>query len=493
MKAVRWRIGWSLLFTLIFVASAFSRPPNIVFVLADDLGYGDIGAFGQQKIRTPVLDKLAAEGMRFTQHYSGSPVCAPSRCVLMTGKHPGHAWIRDNKEVQPEGQPPLPANTFTLARMLKQRGYSTCATGKWGLGFPGSEGDPLNQGFDRFFGYNCQRHAHNYYPTSLWDNARRLPLRNAPFAAHQRLPGNADALKSDSYASFAGQDYAPDLIRDAAVQFIRTNAARPFFLYFASTIPHLALQVPEDSLNEYRDRWPDQPYTGTNSYLPHRNPRAAYAAMVTRLDRDIGRLVDIVRELGLEQDTLFIFTSDNGPLYSRLGGTDTEFFNSAAGLRGRKGDLYEGGFRVPLIVCWKGRIAAGKHSDRVTGFEDWMPTLAELAGVTPPNGLDGVSFAPTIFGTNQADRPFLYREFPSYDGWQIVRAGEWKLVRHHLKPRPRSAGAKPATELYNISVDPREQRDLAAQNPHVVERLLSIARREHQKSDLFPFPGLDAP
>jgi len=473
--------------------AAISRP-NIVFILADDLGYGDIGAFGQTKIRTPHLDRMAAEGMRFTQHYSGNAVCAPSRCVLLTGRHPGHAWIRDNREVQPEGQPPLPANTVTIAKLLQQQGYVTAAMGKWGLGFPGSEGDPLKQGFNRFFGYNCQRHAHNYYPTSLWDNDRRLVLNNPPFAAHQRFPTNANPADAKEYARYVAKDFAPDLIAQQAFEFIRTNRAQPFFLYFAATIPHLALQVPEDSLAEYRGKFDDAPYTGTNGYLPHFTPRAAYAAMITRMDRDIGRIMSLVRELGLDEKTIFVFTSDNGPLYNRLGGTDTEFFNSASGLRGRKGALYEGGIRVPLIVRWKGRIAANSVSERVTGFEDWLPTLMELLGETKtvPRDVDGLSFAPTLLGRRQEPRAFLYREFPAYNGWQSVRIGDWKGVRHPINPRGRNAPQpKLAIELYDLKSDPNETTDVAARHPEIVARMEKVMAEQHTASELFPFPVLD--
>jgi arylsulfatase A len=481
-------------------ALAAARQPNIIFILADDLGYGDIGAFGQKKIKTPHLDRLAAEGMRFTQHYSGNAVCAPSRCVLLTGKHPGHAWIRDNKEVQPEGQPPLPANTLTLARFLQQNGYATCAVGKWGLGFPSSEGEPLRQGFDRFFGYNCQRVAHNYYPTSLWNNSTRVPLDNPAFLAQQKLSPDADLSSPATFAPFTGKQYAPDVIRDAALEFIRTNATeRPFFLYYATTVPHLALQVPEDSLAEYRGQFPDAPYTGTNGYLPHAAPRAAYAAMITRMDRDIGQLIALIREKKLEDDTLFVFTSDNGPLYDQFGGTDTDFFESAGALRGRKGSLYEGGVRVPLIVKWKGHVKPGSTSDRVTGFEDWFPTIAEIvrgdvALKSQPstlNSWDGESFAKTLRGEKQPEREFLYREFPNYDGWQSVRAGDWKLVRSNLKPRPKNAGATPKTELFNLKTDPAETRDLSAQHPEVVARLMKLAAAQHIRSELFPFPALD--
>ena len=474
-----------------------ARKPNIIFILADDLGYGDIGPFGQKKIRTPNLDRMAAEGMRFTQHYAGNAVCAPSRCVFLTGRHPGHAWIRDNKEVQPEGQPPLPASTITIAKLLKSDGYATAAMGKWGLGFPGSEGEPLKQGFDRFFGYNCQRVAHNYYPTSLWDNDQRVMLNNPAFSAHQKFPTNANPSDPKSYAPFAGQDYAPDLIGRQALEFIRANRAHPFFLYFATTVPHLALQVPEDSLAEYRGKFEDEPYLGTNNYLPQFAPRAAYAAMITRMDRDIGRIMSLVRELGLDEDTIVVFTSDNGPLYGKLGGTDTDFFGSANGFLGRKGSLYEGGVRVPLIVRWKGHIVANSRSDRVTGFEDWLPTFLELAGAAAasvPRDIDGISFAPTLLGKSQPPRGFLYREFPAYNGWQSLRIGDWKGVRHPLNPKGKNAPARKLDlELYDLKRDPGEATDVAALHPDIVARMEKLMREQHTPSKLFPFPVLDRP
>ena len=491
---------WSCVFIwtlgLGFWGFAAERPPNIIFILADDLGYGDIGPFGQKKIRTPHLDRMAAEGMRFTQHYAGNAVCAPSRCVLMTGKHPGHAWIRDNKEVKPEGQAPLPADTITLAKLLREQGYATAAMGKWGLGFPGSSGEPLKQGFDRFFGYNCQAVAHNHYPTSLWDNDKRFALNNPAFSAHQRFPTNADPADEKIYARYQGKDYAPDLIGEQALSFIRDNRTRPFFLYFATTVPHLALQVPEDSLAEYRGQFEDKPFAGTNAndYVPQFRPRAAYAAMITRMDRDIGRMMSLVRGLGLDENTVFVFTSDNGPLYNRLGGTDTEFFDSAKGLRGRKGSLYEGGVRIPMIIRWKGRIAENASSDRVTGFEDWLPTFLELIGAknSISKDVDGISFAPTLLGKKQEPRPFLYREFPAYNGWQSVHLGDWKGLRHPLNPKGRNPPKqKLPLELYHLKNDPTEATDVAAAHPDLVARMEKILREQHTHSELFPFPELD--
>src|SRR5262245_11187620 len=342
--------------------------PNIVFILADDLGYGDLGSYGQTKIKTPHLDQLAAEGMRFTQFYAGSPVCAPSRCVLMTGKHGGHAFIRDNREWKPEGQYPIPAGEVTIAELLKEQGYTTDSFGKWGLGYPGSEGDPNKQGFDVFYGYNCQREAHNYYPDHLWRNQEKVMLE-----------GNDRGL--------TGKQYSHDLIEAEASKFIRENKDKPFFAYVPFTIPHLALQVPEDSLAEYSGKWADPPYDGKNGYLPHLTPRAAYAAMVTRMDRSVGRILELIKQLGLDDNTLVIFTSDNGGAFGevtrdfefrpgRMGGTDYVYFGSTSKFRAFKGSVYEGGIRVPFIARWPGRIKAGVVSELPAVFYDLMPTLA---------------------------------------------------------------------------------------------------------------------
>jgi arylsulfatase A-like enzyme len=468
------------------------RPPNVVFILADDLGYGELGCYGQKKIKTPNVDRLAAEGMRFTQHYSGSPVCAPSRCVLMTGMHTGHSLVRDNKSTPPEGQHPIPPDTATLARLLQKRGYATGAFGKWGLGGPGSTGVPQKQGFDRFFGYLCQGKAHNFYPRWLWDNDKEVELKNPEMKLPDKLPPGADPKDPASYKAYVGKEYSADLIFEQARMFVRDHKGRPFFLYVPTTIPHLALQVPDDSLAEYKGKWDDPPYVGGNGYLPHHSPRAAYAAMVTRLDREVGRIVDLVKDLGLTEQTLFIFSSDNGPLDNHYAGTDSEFFNSTAGLRGYKGSLYEGGFRVPCVVRWKGHIEAGSVSDRVTGFEDWLPTVLELTGNAKdiPRDLDGISFAPTLLGKKQEARPFLYREFPSYGGQQSVRMGDWKGVRQKLMPR---GTAKPNLhiELYNLHDDPSESKDVSAEHPEVVAKIERLFREQHTPSKDFPLPALD--
>lgn len=489
------------------------RPPNIIFLIADDLGYGDIGAFGQTKIQTPNLDKMASQGMKLNRHYSGNPVCATSRCVLMTGKHPGHAQVRDNRETKPEGQYPLVAGTRTLARALHENGYATGGFGKWGLGGPMSDGRPVKQGFDKFFGYNCQAKAHNFYPAYLWDNDTQVFLKNPAFDAHQKFPADSDRNDPANYKRYQGVDYAPDLITEQAVKFIELNKDRPFFLYFPTTVPHLALQVPEDSLAQYQGKFEEIPYDGSRAYLPNLTPRATYAAMVTRMDREIGRILNKVEALGLTENTIVVFTSDNGPLYDRLGGTDADFFQSARDLRGRKGSVYEGGVRVPTLVKFPGRISNGTQSDRVTGFEDWMPTLLSMAGLQSkiPDDLDGIDFSATLFGREQTARAFLYREFPGYGGQQAVWSGKWKAVRQNLN-RGGSAGVQKkaavpknavvkkkntnlppviVTELYDLESDPTESKNVAADHPELVRKLDASMKQEHVPSEVFPIRALD--
>ena len=497
-----WLVVFSVFLSLIQAASA--RMPNIILILADDLGYGDLGCYGQEKIRTPNVDRIAEEGMKFTSHYSGNAVCAPSRCVLMTGKHPGHTFIRNNRGMvrgpvigrgEIEGQFPIPDEEVTLAEVLQDAGYVTGGFGKWGLGGPDSTGAPLRQGFDRWFGYNCQAVAHNFYPTYLWDDDQVIELDNHPFPAHDTFGPDEDPDDPASYERFQGNEYSADLISDQALNFIRDNKDEPFFLFWPSTVPHVALQVPDDSLQEYIGEWNDPPYKGGKGYIPHFKPRAAYAGMITRMDRDIGRAMDLVEELGLDEDTIFIFTSDNGPLHGThegLAGTDNLFFNSHGGLRDGKGSLYEGGIRVPMVIRWKGQIEAGSESDYVTGFEDWLPTLAELVGQeSVPEDVDGISFAPTLLGKSQEERPFLYREFPAYQGQQSIRVGDWKAIRQKLMPR---GNAKPVvkTELYNLKNDRAETKDVAAYHPEILARLESLMKSNRTVSEEFAFPVLDA-
>lgn len=412
----------------------------------------------------------------------------------MTGLHTGHTYIRDNRQAKgfDEGQVPVPAGALKLPLLMSKAGYALGGYGKWGLGPVGSSGSPLKQGFDHFYGYNCQAVAHNYYPTHLWDDAKNFPIDNPKFSAYAKLPADADRADSKSYAAFSGNDYAPDLIAAKAREFVTANKDKPFFLYYPTTVPHLALQVPEDSADGYD--FPETPYPGGNGYLPHRRPHAAYAGMVTRMDRDIGKLLDLLDELKLADNTIVIFTSDNGPLYGHLGGTDSDFFNSAAGMRGRKGSFYEGGYRVPCVVRWPGHIAAGSTSDRVTGFEDWLPTLLTLTGHAAkiPAGIDGIDFAPTLLGTSQPPRDFLYRETPGYAGQQSVRVGDWKAIRTNLNPRPKAKDQKPGDlELYDLATDPAETTNVAAKHPEVAAKLQAILTREHVPSPQFPMPALD--
>jgi len=464
------------------------RQPNVILIVADDLGYGELGSYGQTKIRTPALDRMAEEGLRFTQHYSGSPVCAPSRCALLTGLHTGHAYIRGNDEMgfrgdvwrdlSLEGQRPIPEGTTTIGTVLQQAGYRTGAMGKWGLGGPGSTGAPNRQGFDHFYGYLCQRMAHNYYPPWLWRNDEKDVLDNEYFHPHQGLPENADPDDPAAYAGFTGIEYSHDLIVEEALGFIRDNRDRPFFLYLPFTIPHVALQVPEDSLAEYEGAFPDTPYPGADvtccSYLPHRTPHAAYAAMISRMDRDVGRVLGLVAELGLDEDTVVFFTSDNGP--SWVGGADPDFFDSRGPLRGRKAQVYEGGIRVPLIARWPGRIAPGAVSDLPCAFWDFMPTLAGLAGVDPLPGLDGVSIVPTLLGQQDAQprHEYLYWE---YARSQVVRLGDWKGIR---------PADTDTIELYDLASDLAETTDVAAAHSDVVARIEEIMRTGRTESELFP-------
>jgi arylsulfatase A len=472
--------------------SAADRQPNVVFILADDLGYRELGSFGQKLIRTPHLDELAKQGMRLTQHYSGNAVCAPSRCVLMTGKHPGHAVVRGNKSTPPEGQYPIPDGEVTLAELFRKQGYVTGAFGKWGLGGPDSDGRPLRQGIDRFFGYNCQSHAHSYYPSYLWDNSKRIPLLNEPpIPGHASLKRGADTSDPRSYDRFKGQDYAPDRINAAALEFVRANKDRPFFLYYPTVIPHVALHVPDEELKPYLDMgWNDPPFTREKGggYTPHFTPRAAYAAMISRMDRYIGNLLKLLDELDLADNTLVVFSSDNGTTH--LGQeVDYDFFESVGELRGLKGSLYEGGVRVPTIVRWPGRVAASTTNDRISGFEDWMPTLMDAVGSkeTVPKETDGISLLPTLLGTGQPERPYLYREFPSYGGQQTIRVGKWKAVRQNMQK------GNLEIELYDINADISEQNDVAEDYPEIVNRLAQLMEQVRTPSAVFPLVPLDQP
>jgi arylsulfatase A-like enzyme len=427
-------------------AGGVSRRPNIVLIVADDLGYGHLGCYGQRLIHTPVLDKMASEGVQFRQFYSGSTVCAPSRCVLMTSRHTGHCTIRTNS-----GGVSLLKSEITLGNVVRSAGYRTGAYGKWGLGDACSDGTPDQHGFDEFFGYLHQAHAHSYYPEYLWRNRERVPL-----------PGNRDG---------AQKQYSHDVIFQEALRFVRDNARRPFFLYLPVTIPHADLVVPEDSLAEYRGRFPETPYAGDPAAHrpPIPAPRATFAGMVTRMDRCIGQLLALLRALNLEQDTLVMFTSDNGPAGPDTA-ADPEFFNGAGGLRGIKRDLYEGGIRVPMIARWPGVITPRVDAASVWTFCDMLPTLAELVKATPPGDIDGASALSAVVGNAPLKGPlheFLYWEFRTV---QAVRMGVWKGLRK---------GPGRPLEVYNLDLDPTESNNVASAQPRVVEaieRYLKTAR-----------------
>jgi arylsulfatase A len=436
-----------------------NKKPNIIFIMADDLGYQELGCYGQRKIKTPHIDRLAAEGMRFRQYYVGSAVCAPSRCNLMTGKHGGHAYVRSNYGIgEPgsfQGQLPLPTDTVTIAGLLRQEGYITGAFGKWGLGGVGSTGDPLNQGFDRFFGYNCQSHAHNLYPKYLISDSEKIILE-----------GNTRGL--------TGKHYAPQVVADEMLKFIRENKEKLFFVYYPTVIPHLALQVPEEDLNQYKGKWPETPYE-CKSYLPHPSPRACYAAMISFMDRQVGRIMKLLKELNLDDNTVVFFTSDNGTTYLK-DQVDYEFFNSVGLLCGLKGSLYEGGIRVPMVVRWPGKIKAGTVSDHISAHYDVLATLADIAGAKAPDDTDGISFVSTLLSRpdKQKKHDYLFWDFAGYGGQLAVRMGSWKGIKHNLRNNPDTP-----LELYDLENDVSEKNNVAEEYPKVtasIEKIMLEAR-----------------
>jgi len=483
------------------------QKPNIIFILADDLGYGDLGCYGQERIETPHLDRLAAEGMRFTQHYSGSPVCAPSRCVLLTGKHSGHAYIRGNHEWGErgdvwdyrtmiadstlEGQKPLPAGTPTIASLLQAQGYRTGMVGKWGLGAPHTESIPTRLGFDVYCGYNCQRQAHTYYPVHLYLNEQRLGLDNDTVAPHSQLEPGADPYDPESYAEFALKEYAPDVMFSHLKSFVQNTGEAPFFLYWASPIPHVALQAPSRWVDHYVEKFgEEEPYLGAAGYFPCRHPHATYAAMVSYLDERIGELIHILKEEGKYENTLIIFSSDNGPTYN--GGTDSPWFRSGGPFKSERGwakaFLHEGGIRVPMIASWPGKIAPGSESDHLSAFWDLLPTLCELAGASIPEEVDGISYLPELLGHGtQEKHPYLYWEYPASDGQQAVRMDQWKAIRRNIHQ------GNLALELYNLEEDIQEQHDVADQEPELIRQVEMIMEAEHTHPllDRFRMEALD--
>ncbi len=450
------------------------KRPNVIFILADDLGYGDLGCYGQELISTPNIDKMAADGMLFTQYYAGSTVSAPSRCALLTGYHTGHADIRGNKELPYEGQLGMEERTMTIAEMLKAEGYTTGAFGKWGLGAPGGFGDPNNKGFDEFFGYNCQRHSHRYYPTHLWHNQDKVML-----------------LGNDNYAKKT--TFAPDQIQDKALDFIKSNSknGKPFFAYIAIIQPHAELLAQDDELYaQYDGQFEETPYIATEkgaeygdsefnvmSYSSQPKPRATYATMVSQMDEYVGEIIAQVKDLGIADDTIIIFSSDNGPHLE--GGADPDFFNSNGGLTGYKRSMTDGGIRVPMVAMWQGKIKAGVESDHIGAFWDIMPTLAELCGGELPEDIDGISIAPTLIGkAEQAKHEYLYWE---YRGCAAVRMGDWKAIK--MKDNQKESGK---IQLYNIKADIAESNDVAAEYIEIVEQMSQIFDSAHIYNANFP-------
>jgi len=477
------------------------KKPNIIYILADDLGYGELGVYGQEKIQTPNIDALASNGMLFTQHYSGAPVCAPSRYMLLTGKHAGHARIRGNDEWAErgdvwdyekavndpnlEGQRPILNTTVTLGKVLQNAGYKTAVVGKWGLGAPLTEGIPNKSGFDLFYGYNCQRQAHQLYPKHLWKNEEKIWLENELIAPRTKLDSTANIADIKSYQKFEQKQYAPALMQQEVLQFIDDNKDQPFFMYYASPLPHLPLQVPHEYVDKYVKLFGEEdPYVGNRGYFPNRYPNAAYAGMITYLDDQVGEIIAKLKELDLYDNTIIVFTSDNGPTYT--GGVDAEYFNSAKPFPnnyGRtKGFTYEGGVRVPMIASWPGKIEAGSTTDHISAFWDVMPTFGELVKSEVPNDIDGISFLPTLLGDKtQTEHEFLYWEFPSYQGQQAVRMGDWKGVRKNIFK------GNMIVELYDLKTDPAESNDVAALNPEIVAQIEAIMKREHTPAELDRF------
>ena len=446
------------------VIAAQRGKPNIIFILADDLGYGDLGCYGQKTIKTPNIDKLAAEGMKFTDHYAGSTVCAPSRCCLMTGLHTGHAIVRAN------GNVPLRPSDVTVAELLKRRGYTTGIIGKWGLGEPGTTGIPNKQGFDYWFGYLNQRHAHNYYPEYLWRNEEKYELKNEVnhiIGGRDRTPGGVATKRVE---------YSHDLFAAEALNFVERNKDKPFFLYLPFTIPHAnneagkkGMEVP--SFGQYADKdWPE--------------PQKGHAAMITRMDGDIGKLMALLKRLDIDKNTIVMFSSDNGP--HKEGGADPAFFKASGTLKGYKRALYEGGIRVPMIARWPGKIKAGSKTDHISAFWDFLPTCCELAGSDIPNGIDGISMVPTLLGwqRRQMKHEALYWEFHEQGKKQAVRMGDWKGVRLNVAKRPDGP-----IELYNLKDDIGEKNDVANRHPETVAKIEKLMKSARTPSEHWKMPG----
>ncbi len=488
-----------ILFILIIISYGCSKksvPPNIIYILADDLGYGEVGVYGQKIIETPNIDLLAESGILFTDHYSGSPVCAPSRSVLMTGQHSGHTYIRDNGEwnergnvwsfqsmldnPELEGQRPLPDSTLTVANVLQKNGYRTGMVGKWGLGAPHTNSVPNKKGFDIFYGYNCQRQAHTFYPTHLWNNQERDFLDNYIVTKQEGLASDADII---SYEKYNQKDYAPTLMHQKAVEFVRDENDKPFFLYYASPIPHLPLQAPKKWVDYYRKKiGEEEPYVG-RAYYPNQYPKATYAAMISYLDEQVGELVSVLKQTGQYENTIIIFTSDNGPSYVQP--LDLNYFESTSFLNNDpervKGKVYEGGIRVPMIVHWPRNIKEKRVSNHISSFQDFYATVLDLLKLDKPNYIDGLSYLPTLLNNKQPKHEYLYWEFASRGGQQALRYGKWKAIKTNLQK------ANDNLELFDLEKDPKELNDISINHPDVVKKIEKILTEARTRPDLKNF------
>ncbi|MFR9620539.1 MAG: arylsulfatase [Rikenellaceae bacterium] len=441
------------------VQAAPSKTPNVIYILADDLGYADIGCYGQKIMATPNLDRMAKGGIQFMQHYAGCTVSAPSRCALMTGKHTGNTHVRGNMGVDnSDGRvydTTLPADEITVAELFKQRDYTTACIGKWGLGGPGTEGHPNAQGFDYFYGYLGQGYAHSYFPLFLHENETEVEL--------------------------GGKSYSHDLVEDKAMAFITENKDNPFFIYLTFTLPHAELLLPDEYMTKFLDKLgPESPFVNNGgTYSSQEQPHAAFAAMVERLDVSVGRINDLLKELGIDENTLVIFASDNGA--HEEGGADPKYFNSTGIYRGVKRDFYEGGIRVPMIAYWPGVVPAGVQNNEMSTFWDFMPTVAELIKVKTPACSDGISILPTLMGKKQKQtHDHLYWEFHEQGGKQCVRKGDWKLIRFQVK-NPN----KTYYEMYNLANDPSEKNNVVNQNPELKAELIAIMDSSRTESEIF--------
>lgn len=444
----------ALVFFLFFMSLSAAEKPNIIFILADDLGYADVGFNGQKYIKTPNIDRMRSEGISFTQHYSGSTVCAPSRSCLMTGQHTGHTRVRGN------GPGHLLKEDVTVAQVLKSAGYETACIGKWGLGTFSDAGAPDKKGFDHFFGYIDQTRAHHYYQDYLWRDGKKEAYPENPKKRYK---------------------YSHDLFTDDALNFMEKNAAKQFFIYLAYTIPHVDLDVPEDSIKPYLNLPEKGPYKGGH-YISCEKPRATFAGMVSRLDDHVGLILKKLKKLGIDEKTLVIFTSDNGP--TSAGGADPEFFNGNGDFRGIKRDLYEGGIRMPFVARWPGKIASGSTSDHISAFWDLMATCADLAGIETPEQSDGISYLSSLLGKEQDQKKheFLYWEFFEKGGKQAIRQGKWKGVRLNLMKNINAP-----MELYDLQVDPGEKNNIASKHPEKVKELLKLMNEGRTESELYSF------